>query len=310
VYTLMADYQSRTNGGNGWLRYYRFYPAENVVRARTYSPTLNQFEADSDSSSQFTLPCDLTPLAEWQQIATVSGVVSGSNVQVAWPGLKPLTEYEWYVTVSDGRSTTTGSTWSFTTADLPVAVTVQSFEGALQDGAAVLAWTTSTEQGINGFNLLRSENEVVGYAPVNTALISSKGSLGGSYEFSDATIELDRTYYYQLEEVSERGSRIVFGPYSIQVRAPFRLGQNSPNPFNPSTTIAFTIPEDNNVKLVVYDATGSHVRTLVDQRLRANFYKVQWDGRNEAGRMAASGVYFNRLEAGRNVQSKKMLLLR
>lgn len=193
---------------------------------------------------------------------------------------------------------------------VPVAVTVQSFAGALEDGAAVLRWTTSFEQSIDGFNLLRSEYEGMGYAPVNAALISSKGPRGGAYEFSDATIALNRTYYYQIEEVSERGSKIVSGPYALSARAPFQLSQNSPNPFNPTTTIKFTIPKDDNVKLVVYDASGRRIRTLVDQPLRANFYKVSWDGRNDAGRMVSSGVYLYRLQAGHNVQAKKMLLLR
>jgi hypothetical protein len=192
----------------------------------------------------------------------------------------------------------------------PVAVMIQSFEGAFVDGAAVLTWTTSFEQGADGFNLLRSESEGQGYERVNAALISSKGPSGGSYEFHDTTITLDRTYRYQIEEVSDRGSKIVSGPYHVVARAPFKLSQNSPNPFNPITTIKFTIPKDGNVQLVVFDASGRRVRTLVDEPLRANFYQVRWNGLNDAGRSVASGVYFYRLQAGRNVQSKKMLLLR
>ena len=192
----------------------------------------------------------------------------------------------------------------------PVAVTIQQFSGALTDGAAVLTWSTILEQSVDGFNLLRSEKESEGYEPVNAALIASKGARGGSYEFKDAGVSLNRTYYYELEEVSGQGSRVVFGPYSLVARARFELGQNAPNPFNPVTTIRFTIPEDSRARLVVYDALGRKVRTLIDEDLRASFYTVQWDGRNDGGRMAASGVYFYRLQAGRHVQAKKMLLLR
>jgi hypothetical protein len=59
VHTLMSDYQGRANGGDGWLRILEFSPANNEIRVRTYSPTLNQFETDADS--QFTLSYDMTP---------------------------------------------------------------------------------------------------------------------------------------------------------------------------------------------------------------------------------------------------------
>lgn len=193
---------------------------------------------------------------------------------------------------------------------MPVAVTVQQFDGVVEDAAAVFRWRTALEQNVNGFNLLRSEAEAGAYGQVNARLIPSSGPSGGTYKFRDSTIALNRTYYYQLEEVSNRGSKVVFGPYALVARAPFELGQNSPNPFNPVTTIKFTVPEDCRTRLVVYDVSGRRVRTLVDEDLRANFYKVQWNGRNEQGRQVASGVYFYRLQAGRHVQSKKMLLMR
>jgi hypothetical protein len=59
VHTLMSDYQGRVNGGDGWLRILEFSPANNEIRVRTYSPTLNQFE--TDANSQFTLSYDMTP---------------------------------------------------------------------------------------------------------------------------------------------------------------------------------------------------------------------------------------------------------
>ncbi|MEK7537618.1 MAG: phosphohydrolase, partial [Patescibacteria group bacterium] len=55
VYSVLSAYQGRSNGGNGWLRIMEFSPANDVIRVRTYTPWLNQFEADADSSSQFTL---------------------------------------------------------------------------------------------------------------------------------------------------------------------------------------------------------------------------------------------------------------
>ncbi|MFH1142961.1 MAG: LamG-like jellyroll fold domain-containing protein [Candidatus Eisenbacteria bacterium] len=115
VHTLMSDYQDRSNGGDGWLRIMRLSPANGTLHVQTYSPTLDQYEVDADSSSQFTLPVDLAVGEQWQAIATVPGVVAGSQVCVPWPGRSPLTEYEWYAVVSDAEGTTTGPIWSFTT---------------------------------------------------------------------------------------------------------------------------------------------------------------------------------------------------
>jgi hypothetical protein len=193
---------------------------------------------------------------------------------------------------------------------LPVAVTPQSFYGAIENGAAALRWSTILEQNVDGFNMLRSERETGAYERVNASLISTKGASGGAYDFRATTITLNREYYYELEQVGGSGAKVAFGPYKLFARAPFSLARNVPNPFNPTTVIRFTVPEDDFVRLAVYDASGRRVRTLVDGRLRADFYKVQWDGKNDAGRQVSSGVYFYRIQTGRHTQAKKTLLLR
>jgi hypothetical protein len=125
VYSLLSDYQARANGGNGWLRIYEFSPANNVIRVRTFSPWLNQFEADADSSSQFTLPYDMSSTATFAQIGTVSGVASGGTASVVWSGLTATTPYEWYATASDAGGTTTGPVWNFTTGTEALAADTQ-----------------------------------------------------------------------------------------------------------------------------------------------------------------------------------------
>jgi hypothetical protein len=112
VNTLMADYQSRTNGGNGWLRIMTFSPSTNTIQVQTYSPWLAQYETDADS--QFTLSYDMGG-AGFGVIAINTSVASGTSTTAPWSGLDPSTQHQWYVTVSDGTSTTTGPVWSFTT---------------------------------------------------------------------------------------------------------------------------------------------------------------------------------------------------
>jgi hypothetical protein len=116
VYSLLSDYQDRPNGGNGWLRIYEFSPANNEIYVKTYSPTLDAFETDSDS--QFTLPYDMAG-SSFSMIGSISGVASGSNAVLEWPGLEAGREYEWYVVADDGIWQTSSDTWSFSTSSSP-----------------------------------------------------------------------------------------------------------------------------------------------------------------------------------------------
>jgi hypothetical protein len=90
----------------------------------------------------------------------------------------------------------------------------------------------------------------------------------------------------------------------------FALAQNYPNPFNPNTTIAFELPADGPVSLIIYNILGQRVRALVSQPLPAGSHRIVWDGKNQSGQPIASGVYFGVLSQGENVRIKKMLLLK
>ena len=111
VNTLLADYQNRTNGGNGWMRLLEFSPGDNVINVKTYSPVLDQFETDADS--QFALSYNMSGFTV---IGVSSNVPSGSAATRLWPGLRANTSYEWYVTVSDGLQTVASATNHFTTS--------------------------------------------------------------------------------------------------------------------------------------------------------------------------------------------------
>jgi len=90
-----------------------------------------------------------------------------------------------------------------------------------------------------------------------------------------------------------------------------RLQQNSPNPFNPRTTISYFLPEASQVRLVIYDVSGQLVRTLYRGESEiAGEHSVVWTGRNDRGNAVPSGVYFYRLEAGDFQQSRRMTLIR
>ncbi|MBT8400649.1 MAG: VCBS repeat-containing protein [Rhodothermia bacterium] len=105
-----------------------------------------------------------------------------------------------------------------------------------------------------------------------------------------------------------------FGVHSearLVLPSDYKLSENYPNPFNPSTTFDVTLPLDKTVSVLIYDVTGRLVRTLAqDVRLPAGTHTFVWDGRVDGGAVAASGVYFYALEYGNFRQSRKMTMVK
>jgi len=90
----------------------------------------------------------------------------------------------------------------------------------------------------------------------------------------------------------------------------YDVGANYPNPFNPTTTIDFQLPQRSDVVLVVYNTLGQKVRTLVNGTISAGTHSVIWDGNNEAGQGVASGIYLYRFETEDFQKIQKMILMK
>jgi len=110
--------------------------------------------------------------------------------------------------------------------------------------------------------------------------------------------------------VAKWGSVVTGIKRSSQIPSKFTLLQNFPNPFNPSTTFRYQLPQAANVQLIIYNTLGQVVRILVENEQSAGEYEVRWDGRDNTGRTVASGVYLYRIRTGTFVQTRKMLLLK
>ena len=89
-----------------------------------------------------------------------------------------------------------------------------------------------------------------------------------------------------------------------------QLQQNAPNPFNSQTVLSYFLPEPGSVRMEILTLTGQRVAILSQGQQRAGYHRLSWDGRGDAGRPLASGVYLYRLVTTKGVLTRKLVLLR
>ncbi|MCC7431048.1 T9SS type A sorting domain-containing protein [bacterium] len=216
------------------------------------------------------------------------------------------------------------SDWIIGENDVPLPVELISFSAEQFGNSVKIFWKTASEFQNNGFILERSSDsknfKVISSYLVNPDL-KGKGnsSTENSYAFTDEEVNLGNTYIYRLYDVDFDGQRTLSGEMSVTLnfgeteeKTNFRysLDQNFPNPFNPSTTISYTLAKANNVKLEVYNTKGELIRTLVNEKQNKGSHTSNWNGKDERGNAVSSGVYFYKLVAGNFVETKKMILLK
>jgi hypothetical protein len=189
-----------------------------------------------------------------------------------------------------------------------VATMLQSYSAAFREGGIAISWTLSeADEGVDFF-VVRAREPAGPYIELSSRSMSRDGL---SFNFVDQNWEPGVSYWYQVDVRigSERSVLFETGPVTTPA-LPLTLHQNHPNPFNPSTTIGYYLPEKCPVKLEVYDISGRRIAGLIDKELGKGSYTVEWNGRDGRGNPVASGIYFYRLIAGKQTISKKMLLLK
>ncbi len=175
--------------------------------------------------------------------------------------------------------------------NFPVQFKVTAGEGVLaNDSSAATIFTNNAGEAATKWKL--------GATPgLNQTTVTSAGLSGAPIIFN---------------ATGEGSSRV--NENAVALPTEFALLPNSPNPFNPETTIHFALPEAAEVTLVLFDANGRHVRSLMNAALQAGAHHVRWEGRAANGRALDSGVYFCRMSAiakhsGKRFEATRKLVL-
>ena len=189
-----------------------------------------------------------------------------------------------------------------------VAVELQSFAAVLDGSFVRVVWTLG-EAGENAvFRVLRAvDGTEPAYEPVEGEI--SRSAL--TFSFVDRAVEPGRSYRYRVDVIEGGIRRALFETEPVAPLPPaLALHQNRPNPFNPSTTISFSLDVAGPVAVEIYDAAGALLRSLASGAYPAGAHSIAWDGRNDRGGSVPSGIYFCRLRAGKTTLSRTMVLMR
>jgi hypothetical protein len=219
---------------------------------------------------------------------------------------------DWYFEIFPGGDRTNNATPFYqSSVEALVPVELISFTGTVQGRTIALVWKTATEVNSSSYEIERrmSGGSWKKIGEQKAAGVSNKTLV---YRYQDNLTNIGKgNVVYRIKALDHDGSY----KYSAEVEVAavptrYSLEHNYPNPFNPTTKIQYSLPEDAKVRLAVYDILGRQVAELVNEEQRAGYYEKAFTGNS-----FSSGIYFYRImvEAqGKNAftQVKKMLLMK
>ena len=225
-----------------------------------------------------------------------------------------------YSTSADARSGAEFDQFYFmpnSDASLPVALSM--FNAEYTSDQVKITWTTQSEFNNLGFVVLRANQEEGPFSPISE-LIPGRGTNTNrqNYEFYDAHVKSNETYYYKLEQRNFDGSVKLYGPIELKVEDSAQsalpnetyLVRNYPNPFNPGTVILLHTFEENGIeaRISIHNIQGRKIRHLVETFLSCGVHRFQWDGFDDLGNPVPAGIYFCYLETASGELSTIKLL--
>jgi hypothetical protein len=191
--------------------------------------------------------------------------------------------------------------------DPPVATAFVAAEAAASEGGCLIRWRVSDPSQVATFDILRSIDRT---EPARWELIADNLE-PATVSYLDAGYPRGEDLLYRIAANMEDGDRILSRPIGLHLaKGKLALYANQPNPFNPSTKIAFRVPRAGHVELKIYSAEGKLVATLIDGDMTEGYHSIEWNGSNDLGQPVGSGIYFCRLRTLKQERVRKMALVK
>lgn len=244
---------------------------------------------------------------EWSAASYTDSVVFTSPN--AMPSNSLMTFVLTHPTCSDQIRWTVGD--SSGTVDGPLPVELLSFSAEPAEGAVQLHFVTASENTNSYFEIYRSESAEGEFQVIAQLPSHGNSSTQQNYDYRDASVLPGKTYWYYLADVSVSGEHTPHRDWMRSAGAGVSAVVNSyslsayPNPFNPTTTLEFTLPEASRVSLRVFDVTGKLVRTVADAPYDAGRHTAAFDAS-----ALPSGIYIAQLQAGSVNLTRKLMLVK
>jgi hypothetical protein len=191
--------------------------------------------------------------------------------------------------------------------DATVPVMLQTFDARWSGSDVEISWELLKTTSNLTVDVARKEGNEGSFVPIQRPEIIEEGN---QFVFHDRSTVPEKTYTYWIVILEGGAAATSFQTTITTPALQLALDQNRPNPFNPTTTISFVLPREMDVKLSIYDIRGRRIVTLLDGTGSAGSKEVVWDGKDANGNQVGSGVYFYRLQAGKDTQTRKMILLK
>ncbi len=253
--------------------------------------------------------------------STITSALSSTNTYANLTGLTPGATYSWKVRAYYG-----GSLYgSYSTTETFVvdagAAPVQPLIGGpnnvtITTGSPIVSWVLPVQSESDlTYELVYSTSEDMSSAQVIEGIKTPFTAITG--------LESGENYYWKVRSKTHEGEYSDYSPRAsfstdqttaveneIIIPEKFIVEQNYPNPFNPTTSIKFGLPQSSYVTIKIYNMLGQEVRTLLSSQMGAGIYNLIWDGKDNSGKSVTSGAYIYRVVSGKNVITKKMMLLK
>lgn len=211
--------------------------------------------------------------------------------------------------------------------DPPLPVELVYFNAEPMNKGILLKWRTESEIENIGFFIERKTadtgwREIVSYKQDESLLGQGTVSFATDYEYVDKLVQQGNTYEYRLADVDYNGVVTYHSTREVLVEnSPLATIADNftvmayPNPFNPSTTIRYSIPavqthSNASVLIAIHDISGKLITTLVNKEQSSGWYEIQWNGTNQTGKEMPGGVYLSRVTVGNKVKTNKLILLK